>query len=75
MVMRWLTASAMAIAFGVAALELSACLAVEPHAAMSSHDAAVAPVTGLFTDAPEPELPIGAENDASEAAALPRFTR
>ena len=66
---RWLTISAVAIGLGVAALELSTCLAIEPHATEGR------PSTGLFTDAVEPDLPIGAETEANEASALPRFTQ
>ena len=67
MLARWLTVSVVAIGLGVAALELSACLAVEPRAGT--------PISGLFTDAVEPELPIGAKSDHDEASALPRFTQ
>jgi hypothetical protein len=66
---RWLTISVVAIGLGVAALELSACLAVEPRVTDGR------PSTSLFTDAVEPDLPIGAETEANEASALPRFTQ
>jgi len=66
---RWLTIIAVAIGLGVAALELSVCLAVEPHATVVT--APADRVTGVA----EPELPIGDETDANEASALPRFTQ
>jgi len=65
---RWLTASLVAIGLGVAALELSASLAVEPRAAWD------ASAVTLFTDAAGPGLPSGAEIDITEVSALPRFT-
>jgi len=64
---RWLTASLVAIGLGVAALELSTCLA-------APRGGAAAP-SALVIDALEPELPIGAEIDPNEASALPRFTQ
>jgi len=65
---RWLTVSLVALALGVAALELSASTAVEPYAAWGASD------TVLFTDAGGPGLPIGVEIDSTEVSALPRFT-
>ena len=64
---RWLTVSLVALGLGVAALELSASVAVDPHAAWGAS-------TVLFTDAGGPGLPIGAEIDSTEVSALPRFT-
>ena len=66
---RWLTASLVAIGLGVAALELSTCVA-------APHGLAVAPAAGLSgSDGVEQEMPIGAEIDPNEASALPRFTQ
>jgi hypothetical protein len=65
---RWLTASLVAIGLGVAALELSTCLA-------APRGLAVAPSAERSTDGVERELPIGAEIDPNEASALPRFTQ
>ena len=66
---RWLTVSAVAIGLGVAVLELSSCLAIESHVTEMHRPAS------LFTGAVEPELPMGAETEAHEASALPRFTQ
>jgi len=66
---RWLTASLVAIGLGVAALELSTCVA-------APHGLTVAPSAGLSgSDGVEREMPIGAEIDPNEASALPRFTQ
>ena len=65
---RWLTVSLVALGLGVAALELSASMAVDPYAAWG------ASTTARFTDAGGPGLPIGAEIDSTEVSALPRFT-
>jgi hypothetical protein len=65
---RWLTASLVAIGLGVAALELSTCLA-------APRGLAVTPSARPFTDGVERELPIGAEIDPNEASALPSFTQ
>jgi hypothetical protein len=61
MLARWMTASVVAIGLGMAALELSACLAVEPHATTAP--------------ASESALPVGAEIEADEPSASPRLTR
>jgi hypothetical protein len=66
LLVRWLTAGLLAIAVGVAALELSTCAANEHRRRATS---AVAP------DGAESLLPIGAELDAPEAAALPHLTQ
>jgi len=65
MLIRWLTVGVVAIGLGVAALELSACVADERRGRAAS---------GLATDGAESQLPIGAEIDATEASALPRLT-
>ncbi|HTO14095.1 MAG TPA: hypothetical protein VMQ51_21160 [Candidatus Binatia bacterium] len=65
---RWLTVSLVALGLGVAALEHSASVAVEPYAAWGTS------TTALSTDAVGPGLPIGAEIDSTEVSALPRFT-
>jgi hypothetical protein len=63
---RWLAVALVAIGLGIVGLQRSVCIADE-HAA---------PVTrpSLFTDALEPELPIGAEVDEVEVSASPRLT-
>lgn len=65
MLIRWLLVGVVAIGLGVAALELSACVADERqrHAAC-----------GLASEGGESQLPIGAEIDGTEASALPRLT-
>jgi hypothetical protein len=68
MFVRWLTAAVVAIGLGVAALELSTCLAVEPHATVGG--GAHGPVAdGLGTD-----VPVVGEHEASEPSAMPRLT-
>ena len=68
MLTRWLTVSLVAIALGVAALEVSASLAEKPRAARNA--SALTP----FTDAGGSGLPTGAESESTEVSALPRFT-
>ena len=68
MLVRWLTAAVVAIGLGVAALELSTCLAVEPHAGIGGG------VHGPAGDPPGPGLPVVGEYEASEPSAMPRFT-
>ena len=63
---RWLAVALVAIGLGVVGLHRSVCIADE-HAAASAR-------SGLFTDALEPELPIGAEVDEVEVSASPRLT-
>jgi hypothetical protein len=63
---RWLAVALVAIGLGVVGLHRSVCIADE-HAATSSR-------TTPFTDAREPELPIGAEVDEVEVSASPRLT-
>jgi hypothetical protein len=63
---RWLAVALVAVGLGVVGLHRSVCIADE-HAA-AAHRAS------LFTDAPEPELPIGAEVDEVEVSASPRLT-
>ena len=66
LLVRWLTAGMLAIAVGVAALELSTCAADEHRGRAAS---------AVATDGAESLLPIGAESDAPEALALPRLTQ
>ena len=63
---RWLAVALVAIGLGVVGLHRSVCIA-EEHAAASFR-------SSLFTDALEPELPIGAEVDEVEVSASPRLT-
>jgi hypothetical protein len=63
---RWLAVALVAIGLGVVGLHRSVCIADE-HAAASARPS-------LFTDALEPELPIGAEVDQVEVSASPRLT-
>jgi len=63
---RWLAVALVAIGLGVVGLQRSVCIADE-------HTAPV-PRPSLFTDALEPELPIGAEVDEVEVSASPRLT-
>jgi hypothetical protein len=65
MLMRWLLALLMAIGLGVAGLELTTCVAAERRAVSSP---------GWFSDGGETPLPAGAEVDAGQPSALPRFT-
>jgi len=67
---RWLAVALVAIGLGVVGLQRSVCIADE-HA---DEHAAPVPRPSLFTDALEPELPIGAEVDEVEVSASPRLT-
>ena len=69
MLARLLTASLLALGLGVAALELSATPTAPSRASWGAEAAS------LFTDAGGPGLPIGAETDTDDVAALPRFTQ
>jgi hypothetical protein len=64
---RWLAVVLVAVAFGLAGLQLSVCIAGEQGRAPAARPR-------LFTDAPEPELPSAAEFDQSEVSASPRLT-
>lgn len=67
MFVRWLIVALVAIGLGVAALELSSCLAVEPHAAVGD-------AHGPAVDALGPDVPVVGEHEALEPSALPQFT-